>query len=252
MDQSSDASRLLVIQSYGRSAPACRTVKWKTVPPPGLLSVHNLPRCASTIARQTDKPAPPIPFALVVTNGSNNLWRTSSGSNQTGISNADLHHPSRHKIGCHQKLSPCLVLHGLNAIPQQIEKNLLHLNSVDLNMQIVRGSISTSSVRLASLTLERVSATASSITCDRFSARISTSRSSRNRVSVPLSPRSLRLVRDALESGLNPLLISGRDDPTTGIDVVTDRSEGLIDLMNERGHHLTEFIQALNVSEFRL
>jgi hypothetical protein len=54
---------------------------------------------------------------------------------RTGISNADMHHASRHIIGCYEKLAPWLVLHGLNAIPQQIKKNLLHLNSVDLNMQ---------------------------------------------------------------------------------------------------------------------
>ena len=51
---------------------------------------------------------------------------------------------------------------------------------------------------------------------------------------------------------MNPLLISGLDEATTGVDVVAYRREWLVDLVNERGHHLSEFIQALNVGKLRL
>ena len=109
------------------------------------------------------------------------------------------------------------------------------------------------SVRPVSLMLDRVSAMASSITCDRFSVRIWTSRFfTKSRIRCTIS--RVRFVWSAMRSSAasDPLSISRRDEPTTGIDVVADRSEWLIDLVDERGHHLAEFIQALNMGEFRL
>ena len=73
-------------------------------------------------------------------------------------------------------------------------------------------------------------------------------------ISYPLHDLTcaVRLVCNALQCSLNPLSISCRDEPATGIDVVADRSERLVDLMDERGHDLAEFGQALHMSEFRL
>ena len=51
---------------------------------------------------------------------------------------------------------------------------------------------------------------------------------------------------------MNPLLISGLEEATTGVDVVAYRRERLVDLVNERGYHLSEFIQALNVCKLCL
>jgi len=50
------------------------------------------------------------------------------------------------------------------------------------------------------------------------------------------------LIRYPFEGGFDSLMISGRGKPTTGIDVVAYRSEWLIYLVDERGHHLAEFV----------
>ena len=63
---------------------------------------------------------------------------------------------------------------------------------------------------------------------------------------------SVRLVRYALEYGLNPLLISGLDKAATGTHVIAYRGEWLIDFVDERGHYLSEFTQALNVGKLCL
>lgn len=57
----------------------CGKVNRNIVPPPGLSSASNLPPCASTITRQTDRPIP-RPLDLLVTNGSNNFSRTADDS----------------------------------------------------------------------------------------------------------------------------------------------------------------------------
>ena len=94
---------------------------------------------------------------------------------------------------------------------------------------------------------------ASSITCDNC-LRSHLDITLLHEIAYPLHypPRSVCLVRYALENGLNPLLISGLDEATTGIHVIAYRGEWLIDLVDERGHHVSEFIQALNVGKLRL
>jgi hypothetical protein len=60
------------------------------------------------------------------------------------------------------------------------------------------------------------------------------------------------LVAYAFEHGLNLLMVPSLANPAAGIDVIAYRGEGLIDLVDKRGHNLTEFSQALNVGKFRL
>ena len=203
------------------------------------------------MARHTDRPTP-IPFGLRRDEWLKQLLPNLRWEAGAGISNADLHHLRLCPFGGNHEFTSWLVLHSFDPVPQQVEEHLLNLNLVDLDLQSCR----------VHLHADRQTRIPDAYACEpnglfnhlRKVLCLHLDITLLHEITYPLHYLSgaVRLVRYAFECGLNPLSVSGRDETTTGIDVVADRSEGLIDLVDKRGHHLAEFGQALHMSEFRL
>ena len=113
------------------ASSAIGNVKRNAAPPPLLFSAQSRPPCASTIVREIGRPMP-IPFGLVVKNGSKTCASLSAGMpwpvSLTAISTDCV--PSSRAVTLTRRSCGLTPLSGVHAVEDEIEQHLLEMHAV--------------------------------------------------------------------------------------------------------------------------